>query len=453
MTAALFGTDGIRGRVNRHPMTVEIAVALGRAVGRKCLTAHTGGVRPAVLIGCDTRGSGPLYESALASGLMSAGVDVLQAGILPTPGVAHITAASDAVAGLVVTASHNPYWDNGIKVFGPDGFKLSDAEEKSLEKMCLAPFDEPAAPEWVGRTIPMSDAGARYFAFLVSSISPDLSLEGRHIALDCANGATHAIAPALFRKLGAKVTLLGVDPNGVNINDGVGATHPEAVARVVAGDGADLGITFDGDGDRVLFADEDGAEVDGDEVLAIMALSYKQAGKLSNNAIAATVMSNIGLEVALRTHGIDVVRTGVGDRYVVEAMRARKLALGGEQSGHIVCLDRTTTGDGIMAAFAVLAEMHRSGAELRQLRKAMKRFPQAKKNVDVREKPPIESIDEVRASIEAAEVALGDGRVLVRYSGTEPMARVMVEGATQADVDHWSTEIASHIEAAIGVEK
>lgn len=453
MAATLFGTDGIRGRVNSHPMTVEVAVAVGRAVGERCSAAAKSGNRPSVLIGRDTRRSGTLFESALASGLMSAGVDVVHAGILPTPAVAHLTAHTAAAAGLVITASHNPHWDNGIKVFGPDGFKLSDAEESELEKICTAPFKGLAAPDTVGTSSLLSDASARYLDFLASLVPSGFDLRGRHIALDCANGATHIVAPALFRELGAELTLLGVTPNGTNINDGVGATHPEAVSAAVAGSGADFGIAFDGDGDRVLFVDEGGSPVDGDELLAIMAVAYDDTGKLTNRTIAATVMSNIGLDVALRERGIDVIRTDVGDRYVVEAMRSGELTIGGEQSGHIVCLDKTTTGDGVVAALTVLAEMARQSAELRQLRTAMTRFPQALVNVDVRDKPAIETLDEVQACIESAEAALGNGRVLVRYSGTEPLARVMVEGMEQNDVDHWVKEIARRIEETIGAKQ
>ena len=448
MSRRLFGTDGVRGRVNDHPMTVEVALSLGKAVGH---FFNSPGSERFVVIGCDTRSSGSMIEAALVAGLTSVGCDAGLMGVAPTPAVAHLAASSAACAGLVISASHNPYWDNGIKVFKGDGFKLSDDEETQLEALCLGDTSPPAAdPEAVGRARAVEPADGGYLDFLRLT-GADCDLSGLRIAVDCAHGATYRFAPVLFEELGATVVPLGTEPTGININDGVGATHPKAAAKFVAEGKADLGITFDGDGDRVIFVDETGSIVDGDELLAIMALAYKQSGKLRGDAIAATVMSNIGLEVSLRSHGIGLVRTDVGDRYVVQAMRDQGLVIGGEQSGHMVCLDKTTTGDGIVAAITVLEHMTSDAHNLSTLRKVMTRFPQVLKNVLVREKRPLDELPPVSATIAAAEAKLGsEGRVLVRYSGTEPKARVMVEGPSQDTVEEWAGRIADSLKNAIG---
>lgn len=444
MARTLFGTDGIRGKVNSHPMTVEVAVALGRA-----LAAQVG---PGVaVVGKDTRNSCDMVGSALVAGLMSGGVDVVDVGIIPTPGVAHVVKRLRAALGLVISASHNPFFDNGIKVFGPDGFKLSDAQELELEAGCLVEEGVVVNPERVGRA--RREAGAELYLQALDHAAGDLDLEGMRIAVDCAHGATYEIAPRLLRGLGAELTLLGARPTGKNINHEVGATHPEAAAQLVASGEAQFGVTFDGDGDRVIFVDEDGVVVDGDEVLAMMALAYHRSGQLTGGSIAATVMSNIGLDAALREHGIGVVRTDVGDRYVVEAMRRDGLVVGGEQSGHIICLDQSTTGDGILAAVTVLSEMRATGSSLKELRQVMTAFPQAKRNLMVRAKPPMNDLTEVQSAIAGVESDLGDeGRVLVRYSGTEPKARVLVEGRDEAVVSSAADHIAQAIHDAIGVD-
>lgn len=449
MSRRLFGTDGVRGRVNDHPMTVEVALSLGKAVGHFFNPPTGDGL---VVIGRDTRSSGSMIEAALVSGLASVGCAAGLMGVAPTPAVAHLAASSTACAGLVISASHNPYWDNGIKVFKGDGFKLSDDEESQLEALCLDHSPPVASPEACGYPRPIEPPDG-YLGFLRRTAAK-CDLGGLRIALDCAHGATYRVAPTLFEELGATVVPLGTEPTGTNINDGVGATHPEAAAALVREGKADLGITFDGDGDRVICIDEAGSIVDGDELLAIMALAYKKAGHLSGGAIAATVMSNIGLEVSLRSHGIGLVRTDVGDRYVVQAMRDQGLVIGGEQSGHMVCLDKTTTGDGIVAALTVLEHMTTTGQTLSSLRQVMTRFPQVLKNVLVREKVPLDQLPPVSATIAAAEEKLGsDGRVLVRYSGTEPKARVMVEGPAQDLVEGWADRIADSLNKEIGLQE
>ncbi len=438
-------------------MTVDVCLALGRAVGAHCLewfASRGSGERPLALIGRDTRRSGPMFEKALTSGLLSVGVDVLSLGVLPTPGVSLLTRQLGADAGLVISASHNPAHDNGVKVFLGTGFKLSDEQESLLEARCLdASTIESADAAEVGKAGRLDDASHRYVRALVES-SNGLDLSGRHIVVDCAHGAGSDSGPALFEALGARVTAIGASPDGLNINDDLGAVHPERMAATVKRVGADLGISLDGDADRVIMSDERGDILNGDELLAIGALSYRARGALSGDAIVATSMSNLGLEKYLAQHGIDLVRTDVGDRYVVEAMRSRKHVLGGEQSGHIVALDRGTTGDGLAAALLILGEVVRRDQPLSAVRPGYTPYPQHLVGIKVKEKPPLDTIDAVQAAIRAAERRLGDdGRVVTRYSGTEPKARVMVEGPELGLVEELTSDIVESIRLAIGAQE
>lgn len=456
MKRKLFGTDGLRGRVNTHPMTVETCLQLGRAAVL-CLTAsEKRRSRRVVTIGRDTRRSGLMFEAALAAGCMSLGADVVRLGVIPTPAVAFLTSTRGADLGLVVSASHNPHWDNGVKVFGRDGFKLTDASEDELERLCqpgALTHRDLAHPSDVGVSSNANTACDAYRAHLVEAMDAS-RLDGLNIVLDCANGATSDIAPALFESLGAHITPIGVHPDGININDGCGATHPQRAADEVKKIGADVGVTFDGDGDRVVLVDEKGEIVDGDQILAISAVSLWAQNQLGANAVVATVMSNIGLDVALNDKGIRVIRTDVGDRRVVEEMRRQGANLGGEQSGHIVLLDHATTGDGPLAALHVLAEMVRRQRPLSELRSVMVLFPQTCVNIPVRQKPHLAELQSVTRVVQQAEEALGPkGRVLVRYSGTEPKARVMVEGENPVQVDDWAQKIANELDTAIGVER
>lgn len=449
----LFGTDGLRGRANVNPMTAEVCLDLGVALGTVCRTwREADGARPRVVIGRDTRVSGPLFESALAAGLMSVGVDAVRLGVLPTPAVALLTRELGAHAGLVISASHNPAEDNGVKVFGPDGFKRTDDEELALEAACLDARALPrASGAATGALLDEHRAGELYLHGLIAALPEPLDLSGLRIALDCADGAAHRVGPELFRRLGAHVLPLGDGGDGLRINDGLGALHPERVAALVSESGADLGVALDGDADRVILADETGAILDGDELLAIGAVAYHARGQLRGDAIAATVMSNIGLEVYLKARGIGLVRTAVGDRYVVEALRERGLVMGGEQSGHIVALDRATTGDGLAAALLILGEMRRRGGPLSALRQGFARFPQRLVNVAVAAKPPLEGLTDLQAAIADVEQALGDtGRVLIRYSGTELKARVMVEGPDAEAVDRFADTLAAALRRAVG---
>jgi len=424
----LFGTDGIRGRANEWPMTPEMSLLVGRAVGY--LFRNKEG-RHRVLIGKDTRLSGYLLENALASGLCSVGAEALLVGPLPTPAIAFLTTDMRCDAGVMISASHNPYYDNGIKIFGRDGFKLSDELEDQIEDMVLnktiADFRVKDAE--IGRAYRIEDAQGRYIVHLKNTFPRQLTLEGLTIVLDCAHGAAYRVAPAVFEELGAKVIKLGVSPNGININDGCGALYPGLVSEAVREHGADLGIALDGDGDRVIVVDEKGEIVDGDQIMAICAQEMKEAGTLRGNAVVATVMSNMGLEKALEKMGLRLIRTKVGDRFVVEEMRRGGYNLGGEQSGHIIFLDHATTGDGILAALQLLAVMKKRGKPLSELARLMEKFPQVLVNVKVREKKPPEEIPGLAELVARIEKELGNqGRVLIRPSGTEPKYRVMIEG-------------------------
>lgn len=444
----LFGTDGVRGLANRHPMTAEMVLKLGRAIGYRLRARHR---RPKVLIGKDTRLSGYLFETALASGLVSVGADVHLCGPLPTPGIAFLTAGMRCDAGVVISASHNPYQDNGIKLFASDGYKLPDDEELALEALLDDPALEAHRPTGtdIGRAWRIDDAAGRYSVFAKGAFPKALTLEGYRIVVDCAHGAAYRVAPEVFTELGAEVIPIGVKPDGLNINAGVGALHPDVAAAAVRAHGAQVGVTLDGDADRCILVDERGEVVDGDAVLALLGRRMLARGELADSTLVATVMSNLGLDRAMREAGGKVVRVAVGDRYVVERMRADELNLGGEQSGHVIVHDYATTGDGLVTALAVLATMVEERASLSELAAGMHRYPQVLRNVEVTHKPPLDTLDEVRAAIAVVEQELGDdGRVLVRYSGTQMLARVMVEGPEQGHIEAAAEQIATALSAA-----
>jgi phosphoglucosamine mutase len=445
----LFGTDGIRGVANVYPMTPEMALKVGQAVG-----LHFGSnKRSAILIGRDTRISGQMIESALVAGFCSVGIDVMRAGIVPTPGVAYLTNATGASAGIVVSASHNPYYDNGIKLFDSNGFKLSEKIEKTLEKNilesgALAPSKTNSK---IGKVINLTDHEERYKDHLKRSLSKECRISGFKVVLDCANGATHRIAPILFTDLGSSVETFFDGPDGKNINDGCGSQHPHILAEKVKETGADIGFAFDGDGDRLIAVDETGQALTGDQILTICARHLKRTGRLKNNIVVSTVMSNMGLGEALKEMGIENVITGVGDRYVMEEMRKQGAVLGGEESGHTVFLDHQTTGDGMLTALKLLEVMSIEKKPLSKLKKVITVFPQVLINVDVKSKPPLETIPEVKAAIRQVEKELtGRGRVLVRYSGTQPQCRVMVESLNIEDTRFFCDKIAKLVKKVIG---
>jgi phosphoglucosamine mutase len=451
----LFGTDGIRGVANTYPMTPEIAVRLGQAIAHyfKELSKESKplGHRTRVLIGKDTRLSGYMFESGLAAGITSMGADVQLVGPMPTPGISFLTTGMRADAGIVISASHNPYEDNGIKLFGSDGYKLPDDEELVIEQMVLDDTPALASSDDVGKATRIDDAAGRYIVFLKNTFPKDLTLEGVRVVVDCAHGAAYRVGPSVLRELGAEVFTIGDDPDGTNINFECGSTHPEATARRVRETRADLGICLDGDADRVILVDERGTIVDGDSILALSAMSMKQRGLLAQDTLVATVMSNIGLEIALRQRDIDVVRTQVGDRYVVEKMRSKGFNLGGEQSGHLIFLDHTTTGDGMLAALQVLAIMQREQRPFSDLSEVITPYPQVLVNVEVTDKPPLDGIEVFQTELEKIEGELGDeGRIVARYSGTEPKARIMVEGPDKKVVEAYADELAACLRRQIG---
>ncbi len=431
-----FGTDGIRGRVGEHPITAEFVLKLGWAVGR---ALQTRGFNK-VVIGKDTRISGYMFESALEAGLSAAGVNVALLGPMPTPGIAYLTRTLHACAGIVVSASHNPYYDNGIKFFSRDGQKLPDAVETRIEDLIEQPLTT-VEPDALGKAERIVDAAGRYIEFCKSTVPAYTSLAGMKIVVDCANGATYHIAPDVFDELGATVIPLSATPNGLNINLDCGSTRPAKLRAAVLEQNADLGIAFDGDGDRVIMVDQHGEVLDGDELLFIITRDRLRSGSRFG-AVVGTLMSNLGLELALRALGLDLLRAKVGDRYVMERLLAENLILGGENSGHIICLDRTTTGDGIVSALQVLAAMLHTGRSLHELKAGMSKYPQIMINVSVTgevdlHRPPIVE------AIRAIETQLGDtGRVLLRPSGTEPVVRVMVEGADASAVERHACELA-----------
>jgi phosphoglucosamine mutase len=441
----LFGTDGIRGVANVHPMTTEIAMQLGRAVAH--IFKNKKG-RHRILIGKDTRVSGYMLETALASGICSMGVDVLLVGPMPTPGIAFLTTDMRADAGIVISASHNPFQDNGMKIFCRDGFKLPDEKEGEIERLIFSKEIDslrPTASE-VGKAFRIDDAAGRYIVFLKKTFRRDLTLDGYKIVLDCAHGAAYKIAPHVFTELGAEVYPLGIEPDGININLDCGALYPEKLSQKVKEKGADIGIALDGDADRVIFVDERGTEVDGDHIMAMCAVDLLRENQLKKNTVVATVMSNIGLELALKKEGINLVRSQVGDRYILEEMRHHGYNFGGEQSGHIIFFDLNTTGDGILSALQVLAAMKKSNKTLSQLSAVMEKFPQVIENVEVTHKKDIETVPEIRKAIAGAEeMLLGKGRILVRYSGTESLCRVMVEGQDEDEIQGIAHNIAQVI--------
>jgi phosphoglucosamine mutase len=457
-TRRLFGTDGVRGVANVHPMTAEMALQLGRALA---YLVRSGPHRHRIVIGKDTRLSGYLLEQAIASGICSMGVDVELCGPLPTPGIAFITHSMRADAGVVISASHNPYQDNGIKFFSRDGFKLPDEMELRIERLVFgAPGDDGGAEDFyalrptanrIGKAKRISDAVGRYVVFLKSLFPRDLTLDGTTVVVDCAHGAAYKVAPAVFEELGAKVVCLNARPDGKNINDGCGAVHPEKMAKAIEKNGAQLGIALDGDADRVIVADEKGRIVDGDAIMAIVGRDLIRQRLLAKKTVVSTVMSNVGLERSLREAGGRVVRTQVGDRYVVDEMRRSGYNFGGEQSGHLIFLDHVTTGDGVCAALNLLAVMLRDQKPLSELSRCFEPVPQAQLNIAVKEKRPLEALSDVQRTIAAVEKALdGGGRVLVRYSGTENKVRVLVEGPDAKEIAAHAEAIAEALRKALG---
>ena len=442
MARKYFGTDGIRGRTNESPMTAEIAMKVGQAAG-----AHfvRGDHRHRVVIGKDTRLSGYMMESALVAGFTSVGMDVVLLGPMPTPAVAMLTTSMRADLGVMISASHNPFADNGIKLFGPDGYKLSDSVERAIEKRLEQP-PKLAAPELIGRAKRIDDARGRYVHHAKSTFPEHLRLDGLKVVLDCANGAAYQVAPDALWELGAEVVTIGVSPNGLNINDGCGSTHPQAIRERVIAEGADIGLALDGDADRIVIVDEKGEPVDGDQMMALIALDRRNREQLKGDVVA-TVMSNLGLERRLEEAGIALVRTQVGDRYVLEEMRARGCNVGGEQSGHIILSDYSTTGDGLVAALQVLAALVASGKPASQVLRQFEPLPQLLKNVCFNGGKPLENA-KVKRSIAAAERELeGKGRLLIRKSGTEPLIRVMAEGDDPALVQKVVDDICEAVQA------
>ena len=453
----IFGTDGVRGVANVEPVTAETALKLGRAAAyvftqlnpRRMPT----GARPKIVLGKDTRLSGYMLENALVAGITSLGVDVLVIGPLPTPGVAYITRSLRADAGIVLSASHNPYQDNGIKFFRHDGYKLDDQVEQQIEQLVFTGAIDSIRPTAnnIGRATRIDDALGRYVEFAKASFPRGMSLEEMRVAVDVANGAAYKSTPCILRELGAEVTVAHNQPNGTNINDRCGSMHPQEIQRLVKRSGAAVGITHDGDADRVLLCDENGEIVDGDEILAIAAVDLLQNRRLAQNTVVATVMSNFGLDEALAARGGRVVRTKVGDRYVIEEMMKQKLNLGGEQSGHVIFRDFTTTGDGIITALQILRIMHQSGQPLSKLKACLRKYPQAHRNLPVKEKRPLAELPAVAKLVKEAEKELsGKGRVLLRYSGTEPKIRLLIEGREPELIEKQADRIAEAIQSAIG---
>ncbi|MCC3377145.1 phosphoglucosamine mutase [Cohnella sp. REN36] len=436
-----FGTDGVRGVANRE-LTAELAYKIGRCGG---YVLSGGAARPRVVIGLDTRVSGAMLESALTAGLLSIGADVVRLGVVSTPAVAYLTRTLGADAGVMISASHNPVADNGIKFFGGDGFKLLDEKEAEIEKLLDA--EEDTLPRPIGKDLGTVQTDLslkqRYVDFLKTTVSQ--SFQGLKIVLDCAHGAAYELAPAVFRELGAEVVAIGAEPDGLNINDGVGSTHPELLAAKVKELGADLGLAFDGDADRLIAVDENGEEVDGDFILLICGEAMKRAGKLKHDTVVTTVMANIGFFKAAEPLGLRTAKTAVGDRYVMEEMVRGGYNLGGEQSGHVIFLDLNTTGDGILSGLQLVDTVVASGKKLGELRQVMRKYPQVLVNVRVADKSKYDGNAAIGAAVAAAEAALGDnGRVLVRPSGTEALIRVMAEGPDR-------TEIERHVEAIADV--
>ena len=442
-----FGTDGVRGRANED-LTPELALALGRAL--VTVLHEVGEKRPSILVGRDPRWSGDMLEAAMIAGITSAGGDAVSVGVLPTPGVAYLTARSTAGAGVMLSASHNPVGDNGIKFFGPDGFKLSDDEEARIAELYAAGSPRRPVSTRIGRRLADPAAVARYVEHLASSV--DVDLVGLRLVVDGANGAASSVAPQVYRQLGAEVITINCAPDGANINDRCGSTHPQVVRQAVLTEGGDVGIAHDGDADRLVAVSHLGEIVDGDALLAILARQAHLQGRLVDGTVVTTVMTNLGFHRAMRGLGIDVLTTPVGDRYVLETMRERGLNLGGEQSGHLIDLDHATTGDGVLAALRVLEVVRSTGSTLSELAGVMERLPQVLVNVDGVDRDALATSERVAAAVAAAEARLGgDGRVLVRPSGTEPLVRVMVEAPEQALADEVATSVAAAVREDCGV--
>ncbi len=457
MSNKFFGTDGIRAEANVYPMTGEVAMKVGRALTYTLLhhpelwpqSRHKTSKKIRIVVGKDTRRSGYMIENAISSGICSMGGEAILLGPLPTPGVAFIAKNMRADAGVVISASHNPFQDNGIKIFGGEGFKASDAIEEKIEELILQPeIMYAATPKGagIGRAYRIDEAHGRYVVFLKSTFPQEYDLSGMKIALDCANGAAYKSAPLVFEELGADVATMGVSPNGVNINERVGALHPQAISEMTYHVGAQIGVALDGDADRVVIVDEKGEVIDGDAVIGLCAMELQRQGRLPKNAIVTTQMSNVGLELSLARAGITMHRANVGDRFVVEKMKNEGLTFGGEQSGHIIFLDSSTTGDGTLAALKVIELMKRTGKPLSELKKIIELFPQTLVNVKVKERKPLADLPTYLKAVAAGEKELaGKGRIFVRYSGTEPKLRILVEGEN-ADQNQ---KIANRIQEAI----
>lgn len=447
MSKKYFGTDGIRGRVGEYPINAEFMLKLGWALGR---VLGSGPAKTRVVIGKDTRISGYMFESALEAGLSAAGVDIRLLGPMPTPGIAYLTRTLNACAGIVISASHNPHYDNGIKFFSAEGTKLPDNIEHAIEAELEKPMVT-VESERLGKAERVEDARGRYIEFCKSTIPLRLSLRGLKIVLDCANGATYHTAPSVLEELGAEVSTIGVSPNGLNINENCGSTSPNQLRKEVLLQGAQLGIALDGDGDRLMMVDHKGELIDGDELLFIIAKSRKELGSLQG-PVVGTVMTNLGMEHALQANNIDFLRANVGDRYVMELLKKHGGMLGGESSGHLICLDRTSTGDGMISALQVLAPMVQKNISLHDLKQGMKKYPQHMINVPMNKRVDVNQSDVIQSAVKEVEVRLnGKGRVLLRPSGTEPLIRVMVEGQDENLVVAQTRVLASAVEQAVGM--
>ena len=445
-----FGTDGVRGVANVG-LTPELAFKLGR-YGGYILTKHASG-KPQVLIGRDTRVSGHMLENALVAGLLSTGADVMLLGVISTPGVAYLTRAMSADAGVMISASHNPVEDNGIKFFGGDGYKLSDEQEAEIEELLDKETDELPRPTGahLGTVTDYKEGGQKYIQYLKQTVDEDFT--GIHVALDCAHGATSSLATHLFADLDADISSMGSSPNGLNINDGCGSTHPEVLAKFVVDKGADIGLAFDGDGDRLIAVDENGKIVNDDQILFILARHLKEEGRLDKNTVVSTIMSNLGFYKAIGDYGLESVKTAVGDRYVVEEMKKNDYNLGGEQSGHIIMLDYNTTGDGLLTALQLVNVLKMTGRTLSDLASDVQMFPQELVNVRVTDKHAVTDNAKVAAVISEVEKDMaGNGRVLVRPSGNEPLVRVMVEAQSEAEASRYVNRIADVVRAEMGTE-
>ncbi len=451
----LFGTDGIRGVANKYPMTPELLVKLGKAIAIYFKRKHNNGKKPVIIVGKDTRVSGYMIENAITSGICSAGVNVYLVGPMPTPAISHLVKSFAADAGIMISASHNPAEDNGVKVFNNQGFKLVDEEEEEIEKILFSDETntEQITGESIGKVKRIDDARGRYIEFAKSSIS-NKSLKGLKVVLDCANGAAYSVTPKIISELGAEVIVLNAKPNGLNINEECGALHPDVVKRAVIEEKADVGISLDGDADRVILVDENGNEIDGDHILLMSALELKKRNLLNKNTVVTTILSNIGLEEAFTKLGIKTVRTKVGDRYIIEEMRKNNYNLGGEPSGHIIFLDYTTTGDGTIAALQVLRIMKETGKKLSELASLLEKKPQVLISKPVVEKKPLSELNIVPKKIKEVEEKLrGSGRVVVRYSGTQNVMRIMIEGPDEELIMRLAREIGEAVEKELGNNK